>query len=68
MAARRTRDADHRDGLWSRVVPPVTGQVPTAFRPHPVVLGGIEMCGEAQPVLDLLEGTEHPAWDRAPDE
>lgn len=42
---------------------PVAGKVPAAAEPRPVVLGGIGMCGEAQPVLDLLQGTEHPTWE-----
>lgn len=44
----------------------MTRRVPAAARAHPVVLGGIELCGQAQPVLDLLQGTEHPTWTRAP--
>ena len=38
------------------------GRVPEASLSHSVVLGGIEMCGEAQPVFDLLQGAEHPTW------
>lgn len=41
---------------------PGTGKVPAASIPRSVVLGDIEMCGEAQPVLDLLRGTEHSTW------
>lgn len=40
-----------------------TDRVPAATLPRPVVLGGIEICGEAQPVLDLLQGAEHPSWN-----
>jgi hypothetical protein len=42
---------------------PGTDRVPEAALPRPVVLGGIEMCGEAEPVLVLLQGTEHPTWE-----
>ena len=39
------------------------GRVPEASLSHAVVLGSIEMCGEARPVLDRLEGAEHPTWE-----